>query len=147
MFFFLPGNSFVQTYLNLVSVLKPYWKCLNYLNSDLDNQQIIDLLKNENEKCKINNKVEYFDLSKRPEKFPLATYSKLQAHEYEVLEAKIEHEIRRTSLSNARTRTFLSICDDCSLVREQFESSLSGRFTITDRSDYGKLIEQLEVSD
>lgn len=70
---------FVKTLLNLMLVLRPYWKCLQGLNGDDASQKMTEYLAKWDEE---NRKaIKFFDLNNKPTSFPLTGFYPLYADE------------------------------------------------------------------
>jgi histone deacetylase 6 len=106
-----PDPVFVDSLMNLISLLRPHWKCLTNLNdSETNGLKLSDYLKKWDEDYRKDKGIPYYDYNNRPEKFPLTGFYPLYSEEENVqLDAEIEHLIQVTDLGFPKHRTGLII--------------------------------------
>jgi hypothetical protein len=133
---------FVRTLLNLISVLRPYWKCLQNLN---DTDAAITLEKYLENWHEQNRKdIAFFDPNNKPKEFPLFGFYDLYADaENARLDKVIEDIIQSTDLSVPKSK--ICFCsDDKQLDRLKFSRENCSRvLAASDQRCVFNLIENL----
>ena len=94
-----------------MSVLRPYWKCLQNLNDEDASTKLSDYLKKWDVENRKNRGIAFYDLNNKPESFPLATYSNLPDEVNQLLDKEIDKLIASTSLHVPERRSFVSFSD------------------------------------
>jgi hypothetical protein len=96
---------FVETVLNSIAILRPYWKSLQLLNDD-DSIKLNDYLVNWD--TKYRKDVKFDDLVNREKKFPLTGFYPLYSNDENIkLDKEIDHLIETTDLSVPENRTLV----------------------------------------
>lgn len=98
---------FVKTLLNLISVLRPYWKCLQGLNGVDMSQTLSGYLSKWDETYRKD--ITFFDLKNKPKTYPITGFYPLYSDdENERLDKVIDDLIATTDLSVPERKTLLA---------------------------------------
>jgi histone deacetylase 6 len=124
-----PDSSFVKTLLNLTSVLKPYWKNLQFLNDADPGVKLNVYLSQWDEEHR--KSVNFFSHESRPDTFEFDCYSALEFPQEEKTRilAQIDRLIETTSLFVPAKRTCLTVSNKSGITQDfddhivRFESS------------------------
>jgi hypothetical protein len=98
--------------MNLIAVIKPYWKCLQNLNDNDESIHISKYLENWDEKFRKN--IKFYSNANRPEEFDLTGFYPLYTdEENQALDIQIDALIKNTDLTTPDRRTIIYQESDC----------------------------------
>ncbi len=99
---------FVKTLTNLISVLRPYWKCLNKMNESDESLPLSKYLADWDEKHR--KSTQFFSYSNLPDKYPLTGFFPFYTEEDKKhLNILMDELIEKTDLSCPAKRTGILI--------------------------------------
>lgn len=127
--------------MNLISVLRPYWKCLQDLNDIDETTSLETYLKNWNENYRKD--INFYDYDKRPEEFALTGFYPLYPdEENERLDKVIDELIKSTDLAVPNNKICFSL-DDEQLNRLKLSNQRYDRILLTGSHSILDLVENL----
>lgn len=118
-----PDPVYVQTLLNLMACLRPYWKCLQDLNGVDTSLSLEKYFSNWDETHRKDRK--YFDLKNKPETYPLTGFYPLYSDDENARLDKVIDEIIETTDLSVPERKLCSAgwqAEGCELVGD-FETA------------------------
>nr|QDF21421.1 histone deacetylase 6 [Brachionus koreanus] len=128
-----PEPEFVVTLNNLISVLRPYWKCLQSLN-DIDDSIILEKYL-EDWNLKYRKDIKFYTDQTKPEQFELTGFYPLYSEEENMQwDKKIDELIESTDLFVPEKRTCFQLEDEiqytCSFFTRIENSEISPIFSV-----------------